>query len=144
MGEFPLPALTGLAASSNISYPGPTSGNSGQTFFITDATTNFASLPTISGRTSQLFVTITASDGATVVWGSGTAFLATFIGTMFTPGTQYAVAFTTNGTILSTPIIATASTPSNPSDPGGEIDVATPFSNLTLPPDGIVGIVVGR
>jgi hypothetical protein len=140
MGEFPLPALTGLSGSSNISYPGPTSGNSGQTFFITDSTTNFVSLPTISGRTSQLFVTITASDGATVVWGSGTGFLATFIGTMFAPGTQYAVAFTTNGTTPSTPILVTATTGVS----GGEIDVATPFSNLSLPPDGIVGIVVGR
>jgi hypothetical protein len=100
-------------------------------------------LPAIPSRTALLYVTISASGGGTVVWPSGSGFFATFTGTMFTIGTSYAVAYTVNG-VTAPATVVTAAAPSNPSDAGAEIDVTTPFSNLSLAPGNIVGIVVAR
>jgi hypothetical protein len=89
-------------------------------------------------------VTITASDGGTVVFPNALGALATFTGTMFTAGTQYAVAYSMNGVATGAPILVNATTPSNPGDAGAEIDVLTPFNSISLPPDSIVGIVIGK
>jgi hypothetical protein len=141
-GDFPVPALPGLAASSNISYPGNPAGSTGQSMFVTDSASNFASLPAIPNHTAILYITLATSSGGTLQFGMASGMTATLTGTLFTAGTQYSVAYTVNGT--TTVQTVTASVPSNPSDAGAEIDALTPFNNLVLPADSIVGIVVAK
>jgi hypothetical protein len=146
IGTFPIPTVAGINGTSNISYAANPAGNNGQSMFITTGLTNFASLPPIASRTPVVYVTLATSAGGSLQFASLPGLTATFAGTLFTLGTQYAVVYTVNGAALSGVGVqlATATTPSRLGDPGAEIDVPTPFANLVLPAGAVLGIVVGK
>jgi hypothetical protein len=74
------------------------------------------------------------------MFGSGAGMTLTLDGPLLTGGTLYTVSYTKNGSSLGTPAQIMAS-----SIPGSvELDVPTPFSNLVLAVDDIIGIVVSR
>ena len=91
-----------------------------------------------------MYVTLATTTGGTLQIQTLTSLTATFAGTLFTLGTQYAIAYTLNGAALGGVQLATATTPSTLGDPGAEIDVPTPFTTLVFPSGGVLGIVVGK
>lgn len=104
------------------------------------ATSNFANVPVPPGHTAFLYFTIADSIGATMTWGADTGSTLTLVGSSFTAGQTYYVAYSKNGSVVqsSIPVTATA----NGSQ--GEIDPPTPFNNISLSADDRLGIVVAQ
>jgi hypothetical protein len=110
--------------------------------YVTASTsTNFAGLPTTAGHTPVVYITASydSSIAYSVIYGSGAWASFTLSGSALTAGVTYTLFYTHNGvTIPANPVTAIA----NGSE--GEIIAPTPFSNLSLGDDDIIGIIVAR